>query len=209
MSSRDSFAFSRTRVVAGIGAVSMITGSLAATAKVWNRRPGPEPELAGALLGHDQDRRRPVGDLRRGRRGDQAVLDEARGAGRPASRRWSRPGPPRRRSAVPRRPDRPRRCRPPATLFSIRARRVASGTISCSNRPSEMARAARSCDRARSGPSPLGRSPSGGRSPRRQRPWWMKSNAVVHGRARRPRPGPWSVVEPIGTRLIGLDARRR
>ena len=40
MSSRDSFDFSSTSVVAGIGAVSMMTGSLAATANVWNRARG-------------------------------------------------------------------------------------------------------------------------------------------------------------------------
>ena len=43
MSSRESFDLASTRVVAGMGAVSMITGSLAATAKVWNRARGRSP----------------------------------------------------------------------------------------------------------------------------------------------------------------------
>ena len=43
MSSSDSLALASTRVVAGIGAVSMMTGSLAATAKVWNRARGGGP----------------------------------------------------------------------------------------------------------------------------------------------------------------------
>ena len=43
MSSRESLDFSSTNVVAGMGAVSMITGSLAATAKVWNRALGVRP----------------------------------------------------------------------------------------------------------------------------------------------------------------------
>jgi hypothetical protein len=43
MSSSVSLAFWSTRVVAGMGAVSMMTGSLAATAKVWNRARGVKP----------------------------------------------------------------------------------------------------------------------------------------------------------------------
>ena len=43
MSSRESLDLASTRVVAGMGAVSMMTGSLAATAKVWNRARGRRP----------------------------------------------------------------------------------------------------------------------------------------------------------------------
>ena len=56
-------AFSSTRRVAGMGAVSMITGSLAATAKVWKRARGRSPRAGGALLAHDEDGGGPVGDL--------------------------------------------------------------------------------------------------------------------------------------------------
>ena len=43
MSSRDSLDLANAKVVAGMGAVNMMTGSLAATAKVWNRARGRRP----------------------------------------------------------------------------------------------------------------------------------------------------------------------
>ena len=48
MSSSESFALASTSSVAGMGAVSMIWGSLAATAKVWKRARGAGPATTPA-----------------------------------------------------------------------------------------------------------------------------------------------------------------
>ena len=50
--------------VAGIGPVSMITGSAPASAAVWKRASGVEAQLGGLLRRGDQQRRGAVGDLR-------------------------------------------------------------------------------------------------------------------------------------------------
>ena len=60
--------------MAGIGPVSMVIGSLPATAKEWNRARGVSPSDDGLGLAHDQDARGAVGDLRRVAGGDPAVL---------------------------------------------------------------------------------------------------------------------------------------
>ena len=64
---------SSTFDVAGIGPVSIITGSTPASANVWNRARGVSPSSLRLVLAHDERRGRAVGDLRRVRRGDHAV----------------------------------------------------------------------------------------------------------------------------------------
>ena len=71
---------SSTDLVAGIGPVSMVIGSLPATAKVWNRARGVSPSDVGLLLAHDEHAGGAVGDLGGVAGGDPAVLR----AGRPA-----------------------------------------------------------------------------------------------------------------------------
>ena len=135
MSSRRSLAFSSTSRVAGMGAVSMMTGSLAATAKVWNRARGRRPERPARSSDMIEHGRRPVGDLRRRRRRDQAVLDEGRGqGGQLLDARCLA-------ADAPRRPveDVPSSRRVP---MGPRVR----GTISWAKRPSSWAWAARRCD---------------------------------------------------------------
>ena len=65
MSSSVSLARSSTVVVAGIGPVSIVTGSTPASAKAWKRARGRRPEGVRLLLAHDQHGRGAVGDLRR------------------------------------------------------------------------------------------------------------------------------------------------
>ena len=60
--------------VAGIGAVSMITGSAPARTAVCTRAIGVRPSSRGLLAGRDQQRGRAVGDLRGVAGGDHAAL---------------------------------------------------------------------------------------------------------------------------------------
>ena len=77
MSWSDSLALVSTSSVAGMGAVNMIWGSLAATAKVWKRARGRRPRTH-AFFAHDQDGRGAVGDLRGGPRRHCADSREGR-----------------------------------------------------------------------------------------------------------------------------------
>ena len=87
---------SSTLVVAGIGPVSIITGSTPASAKVWKRARGVRPSSFAFSSLMIEQRRRAVGDLDRVRRGDHAVgLERGLQLGR-ASPSTSRGGCPRR-----------------------------------------------------------------------------------------------------------------
>ena len=192
MSSSASLAFSRTCRVAGIGAVSMISGSLAATAKVWKRARGRSPSVGGPLLAHDEHGGRPVGDLRRGAGGDRARPRRRRAAGRPASR-----------GSVSRRTpssDVEEPCRRRRRLGPAPGPRGAA--ISSAKRPSSVAAGGPAVRLEGEGVHLLAADlPAPGDL--------LGADALVDraGSAggtsgRRPRPGPGSVVDPIGTRVI-------
>ena len=74
MSSMRQPARSSTLVVAGIGPVSIITGSTPASANVWKRARGVRPSCVRLLLAHDQHGGGAVGDLRRVAGGDHAAV---------------------------------------------------------------------------------------------------------------------------------------
>jgi hypothetical protein len=78
MSSSVRPARSRTLRVAGMGPVSMVTGSTPTTVKVWKRARGLRPS-SGLLLAHDQRSGGAVGDLRGVAGRDLAVLGNERG----------------------------------------------------------------------------------------------------------------------------------
>ncbi len=136
MSSRESFALASTNSVAGIGAVSMIWGSLAATAKVWKRARG----------------RRPSDDARSSLMISTAaapseICDDVPAVTVPVSEKAGF-NPANFSSEVSRRmpssdSSSPLTAPAPGTSGWTRA---SSGTISLAKRPSSVARAARRCD---------------------------------------------------------------
>ena len=98
MSSRASLDFVSTRVVAGMGAVSMMTGIVGRHREGVEAGPGHAGQSWPARSSDMMSAAAAPSEIwDDAGRGDQPVLDEGTAAATPASRRWSRPGPPRRR----------------------------------------------------------------------------------------------------------------
>ena len=138
MSSSDSFALASTSSVAGMGAVSMIWGSLAATAKVWKRArgAGPSDDARSSLMISTAA-------------APSEICDDVPAVTVPVSEKAGF-SPASFSSEVSRRTPSSASSSPltsaaPGTSGCTRA---SSGTISLAKRPSSVARAARWCERS-------------------------------------------------------------
>ena len=165
MSSSDSLALASTSSVAGMGAVSMICGSLAATAKVWKRARGRKPsdDARSSLMISTAA-------------APSEICDDVPAVTVPVSEKagcsaasFS--------SEVSRRTPSSTSSRPctsaaPGTSGCTRA---SSGTISPAKRPSSAARAARWCDRSASSSISSRETFQRRAISSAHSPWWMRS----------------------------------